>query len=126
MIGIGKLAELGVSWKVRKTLLVEVRVGGVAIIPLAVQADRTVEVPWSIGPCKDIFRPFAETLANAVPGASVYETPKTWRVRVGGRSLEATGLVDARDAVCAALADLAVRMRRLGDRPWDGDDRSLA
>jgi 5-methylcytosine-specific restriction endonuclease McrA len=114
LIGIGKLAELGVSWKVRKTLLVEVRAGGLTIIPLAVQADGTVEAPWSVGPSKDIFRPFAEALASAVPGASVYETPKMWRVRVGGRSLAANELVEARDAVCAALADLAARMGSLG------------
>ena len=43
--------------------------------------------PWAIGTQKDNFLSFAVRIAAAVPGALVYETPKTWSVSKPGKEL---------------------------------------
>ena len=52
---------------------------------LGIVPDGTVQVPWRIGPYKQEFRPFAETLAAALPDGTAYETKKMWRVHCFGR-----------------------------------------
>jgi hypothetical protein len=73
---------------------------------MAVEPDGRVNIPWSIGGRKEIFRGFAETLAAGVPGAIVYETPKLWNVVNNGK--KPLGLMQLLDATAALRRSLEV------------------
>jgi hypothetical protein len=99
-------ADLGVSWSLNKVLLARMRTGGAVIEFMAVEPDGRVNIPWSIGGRKEIFRGFAETLAAEVPGAIVYETPKLWVVANAAR--KPLGLIQLLDATAALRRSLEV------------------
>jgi len=107
---IGFLAEcsdLDVSWHLNKVLIVRMTVGGVILGLMGVQRDGLVDIPWSIGDKKDAFKGFAQTLAAAIPGAMVYETPKLWVVsKAGKRRVNVLELLDAAPALRLALERL--------------------
>lgn len=108
-------ADIGVFWTLRQVLMVKIRGLDVTIEALGIETDTTVQIPWRIGPYKQEFRSFAETLAAALPGGTVYETEKMWRVRCFGRvpnisdvMQDPTALRDAFKALYYALNGQAV------------------
>ncbi|MGF6228712.1 5-methylcytosine-specific restriction endonuclease McrA [Inquilinus ginsengisoli] len=98
--------DLHVSWRLKEVLLVKVSVGGRELEVLGIEPTGDVQVPWFIGDAKDRFRGFAETLAAAIPGAVVYETPKMWRVKGQEGWVSVCDIVDAPDGLRAALRQL--------------------
>ena len=100
-------SDLDLSWSLNKVLIVRMAVGGSRLELLGVQRDGLVEIPWSIGGEKDAFKDFAETLAAAIPGATVYETPKLWVVsKPGKRRVSVLELLQASTALRPALERL--------------------
>jgi hypothetical protein len=73
-------SDLDVSWSLNEVLIVRMTFGGATLAILGVQQNGLVAIPWMISGRKDAFRSFAERLAPAIPGATVYETPKLWNV----------------------------------------------
>ncbi len=73
-------SDLNVSWSLNEVLIIRMTIGGAKLALLGVQRDGLIEIPWSINGEQDAFKGFADTLAAAIPGASVYETPKLWIV----------------------------------------------
>jgi len=100
-------SDLNVSWSLNKVLIIRMTVGGVTLGLLGVQRDGLIDIPWSIGDKKEAFRDFAQTLAAAIPGAIVYETPKLWVVsKAGKRRVNVLELLDAAPALRLALETL--------------------
>jgi hypothetical protein len=54
---------------------------------MAVEPNSAVYIPSSIGGRKEVFRSFAEKLAECISGAVDYETPKLWNVAKAGKKL---------------------------------------
>ena len=80
------------------------KVEGSTIEFMAVEPNGDVHIPWSIGGRKDTFRSFAEKLAEGIPGAIAYVTPKQWNVaKVGKKLLNVLQLLDRLAAVRTAL-----------------------
>ncbi len=108
-------SDLDVSWSLNKVLIVRMTAGDTRLELLGVQQDGFVEIPWSIGAKKDAFRGFAETLAAAIPGATVYETTKLWVVsKPGKQRVNVLELLDAAPALRLSLEML--RSTLLGDQ----------
>lgn len=100
-------ADIGVSWSLNKVLLVRMTLGREALDVVGVQRDGLCEIPWSIGGDKDAFKGFVETLAAAIPGAIVYETPRMWVVsKPGKKRINVLELLDASPALRRALEGL--------------------
>ena len=70
----------GVSLSIRQGVTVNITNGGSALSILGLSLVGDVDVPWLINGEKDWFKPFAESLAQAIPEAVLYETSKMWRV----------------------------------------------
>lgn len=100
------LADLGVSWSLNEALLVRMTAKGRSLGVLGIEADGGVQVPWMIGDEKQAFKAFALTLGQAIPGSSVYETPRMWRVKGREGLVTVHELLDASDAVREGLAEL--------------------
>jgi hypothetical protein len=95
--------------------MIRLNAGSEAIIPIAATRTGEVEIPWFIGPHKAAFRPFAECIAAAIPGAVARETPKTWSVRMAsGSKIALPELLAAEEAVVRALRELSHRLRQSG------------
>ncbi|MGO1074585.1 HNH endonuclease [Inquilinus sp. CA228] len=103
--------ELQVSWTLGKVLLVKVSMGDRMLDVFGIEPDGDVQIPWSIGDEKDRFRGFAAILAAAIPGAIAYETPRMWRVGRRGGRISVLDILDASDAVRAALRELNEALR---------------
>jgi hypothetical protein len=97
-------SDIDVSWSLNKVLLARMKVEGSTIEFMVVEPNSDVHIPWSIGGRKDTFRSFAEKLAEGIPGAIAYETPKQWNVaKVGKKLLNVLELLDSSAAVRTAL-----------------------
>lgn len=97
----------GITWRARKVVVVRVPAPDGLVLPLGIEGNGDVYVPWMIGPHKARIRPFAIAVAATVPDAIVHETPKQWVARSAhGRLLHLAELLDAAPAVLAALARL--------------------
>lgn len=108
-------SDLGMSWSLKKVLIVRMRVGGTALEVLGVQRDGLVEIPWSVDGKKDAFKGFAETLTAAIPGAIVYETPKHWVVsKAAKRRVSLLEVLEAAPTLRRALEALHAEL--LADR----------
>jgi hypothetical protein len=75
-----------VYWTVGRVLLAKIQIRDITLSALGIEPDTTVQIPWWIGPYKNAFHPFAETLAAGLPGLTVRETEKMWRVGYLGRT----------------------------------------
>ena len=69
-----------VRLSIGRNLTVNIVCGGKSLGVLGLSLGGDVDVPWLIGGQKDWFKPFAESLAEAVPESILYETPRMWRV----------------------------------------------
>jgi hypothetical protein len=98
--------DLGVFWTLKHVLRVRIPARDTTIDVLGIEQDATVQVPWSIGPYKRSFRPFAETLAAALPGGTAYETNKMWRVRCFDRPPRISDLMQDPEGLSAAFKAL--------------------
>jgi hypothetical protein len=97
-------ADLNVSWNLNKVLIVRATIGEVALDILGIQPDGLVEIPWAIAGQKSAFKCFAETIADAISGAIVYETPKLWVVsKAAKRRVNVMELLEAADTLRPAL-----------------------
>lgn len=103
---LNSLANKGVSWHLRNVLILRLTVGEHRLDVLGIEPNGDVEFPWSIGDQKGKFKSFAMTLASAIPGARVVETPKMWRVKGSAGRLTVEELLDVSVVLCAALSDL--------------------
>lgn len=100
-------ADLGVTWRLNKVLLVRMEIGGKMLDVVGVRPDGLCEIPWSIGDAKYAFEDFAKTLAASIPDAIVYETPKAWVVSKSGKKrIDILELLDAAPALRQALEAL--------------------
>lgn len=100
-------SDLNVSWSLNDVLIIRMTIGGAMLAILGVQRDGLIEIPWSISGRKDAFRDFAETLAAAIPGAIMYETPKLWVVsKAGKQRINVPELLEASTALRLALERL--------------------
>ena len=105
-------ADIGVSWGVKKVMVARMIVGGACITFFGVLPDGTVEIPWSIGPEKDLFRDFAEAIAGALPGAEYYDTPKIWSVSKANKErFQVAELLGAADAIRSALEVMHAKLQ---------------
>lgn len=103
--------DLQVFWTLKDVLLVKMSVAGRTLSVLGIEARGSVQVPWDIGEEKSRFRGFAETLAAGIPGAVAYETPKMWRVGRPKGGISVLDILDASDALRAALRKLDEELR---------------
>jgi hypothetical protein len=109
-------SDIDVSWSLNKVLLARMKVEGSTIEFMAFEPNGDVHIPWSIGGRKDTFRRFAEKLAEGIPGAIAYETPKQWNVaKVGKTLLNVLELLDSSAAVRTALEILNAAMKTAAD-----------
>ncbi len=100
-------ADLGVTWRLNKVLLVRMEVGGKILDVVGVLPNGLCEIPWSIGDAKDAFKDFAEKLAVSIPDAVIYETSKTWTIsKPGKRRINILELLDAAPGLRQALEAL--------------------
>ena len=99
-----------VTWRLKKVLVVNMPAGEGVLSVLGIERTGSVEVPWAIGSYKAEFRAFAHTLADAIPGARTYPTPRMWRVKVGDRNVSLTELLDAGDALKTAFAEFGAAL----------------
>ena len=102
--------ELHVSWKLNKVLLVYVQAKDMPLSMFGIEPSGDVNVPWWIGPHKSHSQAFAEAIADAVPEAVAYESPKMWQVRKAGRKLTIMELLHAASDVKAAFRELNVAL----------------
>jgi hypothetical protein len=87
------------------------KAGDTTLELLGVQRDGLVEIPWSSGGEKNAFKDFAETLAAAIPGAIVYETPKLRIMsKPGKRRVNVLELLEAAPALRSALGALRLEL----------------
>ena len=103
---IDEFSDAGVFWTLKQVLLVKISLHDTTIGALGIEADTTVQVPWWIGPYKQEFRPFAETLAAVLPGGTAYETEKMWRVHCFGRVPRISDLMQQPEGLRAAFEAL--------------------
>ncbi len=121
---VGGCSDLDVSWSLNKVLIVRMTVGGAIFALLGVQRDGLVEIPYIIGGEKNAFKGFAETLAAAIPGAIVYETPKLWIVsKPDKQRVNLLELLEAAAALRSALENF--RSELLVGRRDDGVPATL-
>jgi hypothetical protein len=105
-------SDIGISWSLNKVLLARMKVEGSTIEVMGVEPNGDVHIPWSIGGRKDMFRNFAEKLAEGIPGAVAYETPKQWNVaKVGKKLLKVLELLNSTAQVRTALEILNAAMK---------------
>lgn len=98
--------DIDVSWNLNLALIVSMKTKDVTLQIFGIEANGHVEIPWSITGEKEKFKQFAESLANAIPEAVAYETPKMWRVKMPNRRVNIKELLDAPAAVRQALENL--------------------
>lgn len=97
----------GATWRIGKVLLIYVPYKADKLSVIGVESNGNVHIPWWIGPHKDAFKTFAQTVSTAVPMSTWYETDKLWTVRNPPRSpLRLDQLVDASESVCSAIVQL--------------------
>ena len=109
---LASLEEInGVSLSIRRNVTVNVVVAGRTLRVLGLSSQGDVDVPWMIDGEKDRFKPFAESVAEAIPEAALYETPRMWRVDGCGL---ARGQITADELVGAATVVLE-GVRRLSE-----------
>ena len=121
-------SDLGMSWSLKKVLIVRMRVGSTVLEVLGIQLDGLVEIPWSIGGKKDAFKGFAETLSAAIPGAIIYETPKHWVVsKAAKRRVNLLEVLEAAPTLRQALETLHAELladRQIDAVPGDAPDHT--
>ena len=101
---VDSCADLGVTWRLNKVLLVRMEVCGRTLDVVGIQPNGLCEIPWSVDDAKHAFRDFAEKLAASIPGAIFYETPKTWTVSKSGKKrVSVLELLDAAPAMRQGL-----------------------
>jgi hypothetical protein len=97
-------ADLDVTWKLNKILIVHVTIGKDVLGILGIGPDGLIHVPWDVAGRKDAFRPFAETIANAIPGAMAYEKLTHWVVsKADKRRINVMEFLKAADTLRPAL-----------------------
>jgi 5-methylcytosine-specific restriction endonuclease McrA len=98
---------LPVSWSARDVLILRMEVEGRTLQVFGFERTGSIQIPWAIGDAKPAFRGFAKAIADAIPGAIAYETPKTWSVRhIEKRLIHLEELLQAAKVVRDALERL--------------------
>lgn len=103
---LAALGTTGASWRLNKVLLVTVASDELALDVFGVEASGAVQVPWMIADAKAQFKPFADAVARAIPGAVAYETARMWRVRGASGPLTLDELLTAEVAIRESLTSL--------------------
>jgi len=104
-----------VSLSVGRNLTVNIVCGGKSLSVLGIGPGGDVDVPWLIGGEKNWYKPFAESLAEAIPDAILYETLRMWRVDGCGTSkgqITVGELVGAATVVLSGVEQLALTQPR--------------
>lgn len=106
----------GVSWGLKKYLIIRLTVGQVKIEICGIARDGEVVIPWDIDEQKDHFRGFAETIASALPEAQVHESPKHWIVTKDGKNRpHVRDLLKISPVLQDAIGSLAARISSTRD-----------
>jgi hypothetical protein len=101
---LDQLQEFGVSYEVKKTLIIRMVVGGNKVLPLVVNQNGSADTGYT--PRKDLMRGYAESLASTVPGAVLKETASSWYVgkrKTDGSILTVWDLLDRAEDCMAAF-----------------------
>lgn len=99
-----------VSLSFGQYVIVSIVRSGKTLGVLGISPRGDVDVPWLIAGEKEWFKPFAESLAQAVPQSILYETPRMWRVDGCGTArgqITIDELVGAATMVLAGVEQLA-------------------
>lgn len=103
--------DLGVSYSINEVMIIRMRVEQIVIQQFGIEANGDVCIPWFIAGHKAVFRPFAEAVARAIPGAAAVESPKQWIVKREGRRVRVSEFMPSLDAIREALIDLHTSLR---------------
>jgi hypothetical protein len=105
---------LPVSWSARDVLMLMLTSGPRTLAVFGFERSGAVQIPWYIGDAKAAFRTFAEAVASVIPGAIVYETPKTWTVRhAAKRPIHVEELLEVAKVVRDALGQLEADLGKM-------------
>ena len=110
LVFLDSCKDLNVEWKLNKVLVANIASKEGLLSVLGIDPTGFVEIPWAIGSYKDEFRAFALTVADAIPGAIVYETAKMWRVKMADRRVSVSELLDASDALKVAFTEFGAAL----------------
>ncbi len=113
LVSLRKISSVSLS--IGQNLTVNIVCGGKSLGVLGLSLAGDVDVPWLISGEKDWFKPFAKSLADAVPEAVFYETPRMWRVDGCGTArgqITVDELVGAAAVVLAGVEQLAGKQTR--------------
>lgn len=97
----------GVTWHLRKSLILRMRTATSVLDIVGINADGSVEIPWSLGGHKEAYQVFVERLKATISGTEIYRTEKGWwRIKKDGRKLTLEALLDAADGLILGIVDL--------------------
>ena len=109
------MEDIRVEYEVLKTLVVRMIVGELRMIAFVVNPDGVVDTGY-VFKQKELFRPFEEQLAAAIPFAVLKETPASWyvtRKKSNGTPLTIWDFLDHANAVRSALETLNQSMMKV-------------
>ena len=103
-------SEGNTTLSIRQGLTVNIARSGRSLGIFGISPEGDIDVPWMIDRQKEWFRPFAESIAQSIPAATLYETPTMWRVDGCGRArgqITIDELVGSAAVVCEGVKRLA-------------------
>jgi hypothetical protein len=108
-----EVADLQITYEVKKTLIVRMIVEEHKVLPFVITAEGNVDTGYTAG-LKEVCHRFVEKLALAIPGSVARETPKTWTLKKqAGGFVTVWDLLADTSRVRAALEELNAAMRAL-------------
>ena len=103
---LGALDALGLTWSLKKALVIRVTRAGKIYDVVGFEPDGVVQVPWMIRDAKAEYKPFAITLSQAITGSVHYETRTMWRVKGADGPLRVDQILEVEDVVLEGLERL--------------------
>jgi 5-methylcytosine-specific restriction endonuclease McrA len=105
----------GVTWALNKALLLRLATRKDPLEIVGINANGTVEIPWSLSSHKTEYKCFVDRLAETIEGSETYVTSKGWwRLHRHGRKLRLPELLDAGDALVQGIVDLRAAIETAG------------
>jgi len=98
-----------VRLSIHKQIMINLRLGENEMAILGISHEGDVDVPFLLNGQKSRFKGFATALAQAIPGAQLYETQTMWRVDGGGTAkgqITVAELLEAADIVRSEIGKI--------------------